>query len=100
MTLPPPPPGTPTDLLRGELPPALFDLAVNRAHAALRGLQGAAAQRALEQWHARTRFARRVPLDEVARALALKPAALEYGEACHWSGGLAGQWQVGKALFP
>lgn len=99
MTLPPPdlPPGAPADLLPGAAPPALFDLAVNRAAAALRGLQGAAAERALTQWHARTRFARRVPLPEVKRALTLRPP--EQGP-WHWSGGLEGRWQPGKAPFP
>lgn len=109
MTLPPPPPDTPADLLRGEVPPALFDLAVNRAHAALRGLPGsslhgaAAQQRGLEQWHARTRFARRVPLPEVARALALRPPEalrVNVPEPWHWAGGPTGGWQRGKAPFP
>ncbi|ADY25803.1 hypothetical protein Deipr_0642 [Deinococcus proteolyticus MRP] len=100
MTLPPPdlPPGAPADLLPGAVPPALFDLAVNRAAAALRGVQSEAAQaRALAQWHARTRFARRVPLAEVARALALHP---QQEGSWHWTGGLEGGWQAGKALFP
>ncbi|GHG03122.1 hypothetical protein GCM10017783_14290 [Deinococcus piscis] len=99
MTLPPPdlPPGSPADLLPGAIPAALFDLAVNRAAAALRGLQGTAAERALRQWHARTRFARRVPLPEVARALALRPPI---GDPWHWTGGPEGCWQPGKAPFP
>ncbi len=105
MTLPPPdlPPGAPADLLTGEVPPALFDLAVNRASAALRGLHGEAEQRALRQWHARTRFARRVPLAEVARALALRPpqnGREEESGPWHWAGGPEGHWQPGKAPFP
>ena len=65
-------------------PPALFDLAVNRAWATLRGLRSAdpaaaplssslassfLASSFLGGWHARTRFARRVPLDAVKAAL-------------------------------
>lgn len=81
----------------GEVPPALFDLAVNRADAALRGLRPGDPARALAQWHARTRFARRVPLAAVAEALTRKPA--EPGE-WHWAGGPGGGWAAGKAPFP
>lgn len=76
----------------GAAPDALFDLAVNRAAAALRGVGTPAA---LGAWHARTRFARRIPLDEIRRALAQKPM----GE-WHWTGGKNGGWQQGKAAFP
>lgn len=81
----------------GEVPPALFDLAVNRADAALRGLRPGDPARALATWHARTRFARRVPLAAVADALARKPA--DPGE-WHWTGGPGGGWVAGKAPFP
>lgn len=76
-------------------PAALFDLAVNRADAALRGLRPTDRERQLEAWHARTRFARRVPLAEVVRCLDLRPA----GE-WHWAGGPRGAWHPGKARFP
>lgn len=79
-------------------PDPLFDLAVNRAATALRGLspgsQGVAA--ALAEWHARTRFARRVPLEEVLRCLGTHPSGGEW----HWAGGPAGRWREGKAAFP
>lgn len=77
----------------GAVPDALFDLAVNRAAAAVRGV---GTLDALGAWHARTRFARRVPLAEVKRALGLKPAAGDW----HWSGGVSGGWLAGKAPFP
>ena len=80
----------------GAVPPALFDLAVNRAAAALRGLRPAQPDAALAAWHARTRFARRVPLDAVKVALAARPAGTE----CHWAGGEGGGWQSGRAPFP
>lgn len=74
-------------------PEALFDLAVNRAWSAAArvGLSGLAA------WHARTRFARRVPLGAVLEALAHRPAAP--GD-WHWAGGPGGGWVPGKAPFP
>lgn len=81
----------------GEVPPALFDLAVNRADAALRGLRPTDPAPALAAWHARTRFARRVPLAAVADALRLKPQSP--GE-WHWAGGPGGGWVAGKAPFP
>ncbi|WP_288405309.1 hypothetical protein [uncultured Deinococcus sp.] len=88
------------------VPAALFDLAVNRAWAALRGLspgqrEGAAADGALAAWHARTRFARRVPLEAVRAALlARPPGEIAAGREWHWSGGPAGGWQPGRAPFP
>ena len=81
----------------GEVPAALFDLAVNRAGAALRGLRPGDPAPALAAWHARTRFARRVPLEAVLGALRQRPAAP--GE-WHWSGGPGGGWVEGKAPFP
>ncbi|BDP42873.1 hypothetical protein DAETH_28420 [Deinococcus aetherius] len=78
-------------------PDALFDLAVNRAHAALRGLRPGDPAHALAEWHARTRFARRVPLEAVRVALSQKPDAP--GE-WHWAGGPQGGWVAGKAPFP
>ena len=77
----------------GAVPDALFDLAVNRAAAAVRGL---GRPEALAAWHARTRFARRVPLAEIRAALDLRPA----GGVWHWAGGPGGGWQAGKAAFP
>lgn len=82
-------------------PEALFDLAVNRAATLLLGLGlrdvgSPVAQAALAEWHARTRFARRVPLPEVTRCLELRPA----GSGWHWLGGPAGTWQPGRAAFP
>ena len=84
-------------------PDGLFDLAINRAATTLQGLgllglsdsgrQQATA--ALSQWHARTRFARRVPLSQVLACLSLRPA----GE-CHWTGGPEGCWNAGRAAFP
>lgn len=77
-------------------PNAIFDLAINRADTFLRGSRPTNPEAALAQWHARTRFARRVPLAEVWRCLALRPETIEM----HWQGGPAGAWQVGKAPFP
>ena len=54
-------------------PDALFDLAINRAANTLRGLPAAGREAALTEWHARTRFARRVPLEEVRRCLDSQP---------------------------
>ncbi|WP_034385359.1 hypothetical protein [Deinococcus sp. YIM 77859] len=81
----------------GAVPAALFDLAVNRAAAALRGLRPVDPGPALAAWHARTRFARRVPLAAVLDALAQKPQ--EDGE-WHWAGGPEGGWVAGRAPFP
>lgn len=73
----------------GPAPDALFDLAVNRAALAVRGSP-------LEAWHARTRFARRIPLDDIKRALSIKPTTGHW----HWQGGPDGKWLEGKAQFP
>ena len=83
-------------------PHALFDLAINRAFATLAGLglaglgRGPAAGGALAEWHARTRFARRIPLEQVRRCLESRPAGGEW----HWKGGPEGGWAAGKAAFP
>ena len=63
----------------------------NPAEAFIAGVRAA-----LEEWHARTRFARRVPLAEVVRCLGLRPAQGEW----FWKGGPQGGWQEGKAAFP
>ena len=77
------------------VPDALFDLAVNRAAAFLRGARPSDEDYALSEWHARTRFARRVPLRDVIERLRQKPD----GE-WHWAGGPNGAWHAGKARFP
>jgi len=76
-------------------PDALYDLAVNRAAVFLRGARPTDAHAALKEWHARTRFARRVPLEDVIARLELKPPG-----DWHWHGGPNGTWQRGKARFP
>ncbi len=87
-------------------PVALFELAVNRAATTLLGLgllgsampgpRSQQAQAALQEWHARTRFARRVPLPEVVRCLDERPAQGHW----HWVGGQEGGWVQGRAAFP
>ncbi|MFB9991813.1 hypothetical protein ACFFLM_07510 [Deinococcus oregonensis] len=87
----------------GAVPPALFDLAVNRADAALRGLRPRHPETVLAAWHARTRFARRVPLAAVLAALAQKPSEEPSGlsgVSWHWAGGELGAWVAGRAPFP
>jgi hypothetical protein len=71
---------------------AIFDLAVNRAAAFVRG---AGLRASLEIWQTRTRFASRVNLELVRAALETKPV----GE-CFWIGGEAGEWIAGKARTP
>jgi hypothetical protein len=71
---------------------AIFDLAVNRAAAFVRG---AGLRASLEVWQTRTRFASRVKLELVRAALETKPD----GE-CFWTGGEAGGWQPGKPSTP
>lgn len=82
------------------VPPALFDLAINRAATTALGLMGRGpgptARDPLPEWHERTRFARRIPLEEVRRCLALRPAGPDW----HWAGGPDGSWRAGKAAFP
>ena len=75
---------------------ALFDLAVARADAYTRRARvppsdgPAALTQALEVWQLKTRFASRVPLELVARALAARPA----GEGWIWRGGPEGEWRL------
>jgi hypothetical protein len=71
---------------------AIFDLAVNRAAAFVRG---AGPNASLEIWQTRTRFASRVNLELVRAALKTKP----HGE-CFWIGGETGAWVAGKARTP
>lgn len=77
------------------VPDALFDLAVNRAATLLRGAKPTDEHAALLEWHARTRFARRVPLQDVEDRLASRPPGEWY-----WAGGPGGSWRPGKAPFP
>ena len=86
-------------------PHGLFDLAINRAANTLQGLgflglglpdpEIQQARAALSEWHARTRFARRVPLPQVLACLSSRPA----GE-WHWAGGPQGGWHAGRGAFP
>jgi hypothetical protein len=71
---------------------AIFDLAVNRAAAFVRG---AGANASLEVWQTRTRFASRVKLELVRAALESKPAGEHF-----WIGGETGKWIAGKARTP
>ena len=71
---------------------AIFDLAVNRAAAFVRG---AGANASLEVWQTRTRFASRVDLELVRAALETKPIGEHF-----WIGGEAGGWQPGKSRTP
>ena len=71
---------------------AIFDLAVNRAAAFVRG---AGPNASLEVWQTRTRFASRVNLELVRTALEGKP----HGEY-FWIGGETGAWVTGKPRTP
>ena len=71
---------------------AIFDLAVNRAAAFVRG---AGTTASLEVWQTRTRFASRVNLGLVRAALETKPDGDWF-----WQGGETGTWQVGKSRTP
>lgn len=80
----------------------LFDLAVNRARTyalRLNALQRAGSARelagALELWYLRTRFAYRVPLEEISGIVWTSPP----GEV-HWSGGREGAWLPGPPPEP
>ena len=80
----------------------LFDLAVNRARSyavRLNALERAGSARELAQrlelWYLRTRFAYRVPLEQVAAVVWTSPR----GEV-HWSGGPDGSWQPGPPREP
>lgn len=71
---------------------ALFDAAVNKAlsYALRLGLPLDDPERlrsGLELWYLKTRFAYRVPLDEVVVALSRAP-----GPHSNWKGGAAGRW--------
>lgn len=74
----------------------LFDLALARALTYLRRARvvelsdADAVRRALEVWYLKTRFAYRVPLAEVVRALGSHPPG---DEDLHWVGGPTGGWQ-------
>ncbi len=71
----------------------LFDLAVNKAaeYVSRLGLASDDPDRVrlgLEVWYLKTRFAYRVPLDEVAAAVARRPI----GPGSVWAGGRGGAW--------
>lgn len=72
---------------------AVFDLAINRAAAFVRG---AGAQGRLADWHAKTRFAARVDLERIAAVVDTMPK----DGAWHWAGGSDGAWQRGKPRTP
>ncbi len=72
---------------------AIFDLAVNRAAVFVRR---AGRNANLDVWHARTRFASRVPLEFIRHTLVLRPARGEW----HWLGGISGAWRSGKPRTP
>ncbi len=87
----------------------LFDLAVNRAFIYLRSTHtllklgdstSASHLDLLEQqlapWHARTRFAARLSLRAISQAVAEHPGACLW----HWTGGMHGSWQPGRAQTP
>jgi hypothetical protein len=71
---------------------AIFDLAVNRAAAFVRG---AGLRASLEVWQTRTRFASRINLEQVRAALETKPEGEHF-----WIGGETGEWVAGKARTP
>lgn len=78
---------------------SLFDLAVNRAseaQARIAPARGPAElRRALEVWFLRTRFAYRVPFEDVMRALEGRPSG-----PVHWEGGPSGGWRPGPPSLP
>jgi hypothetical protein len=80
-------------------PAAIFDLAVNRADTYLRSLPLESSQRNLLEWHSRTRFVSRIPLEDILQALESRPKGLTQG-LVHWQGGAEGGWVQGKARFP
>ena len=71
---------------------AIFDLAVNRAAAFIRG---AGPNASLQVWQTRTRFASRVNLELVRAALETK-----LDGDWSWFGGEAGAWVAGKPRTP
>ena len=79
---------------------ALFDLAVNRALSYALRLElvledATALQAGLELWYLKTRFAYRIPLEEVVGALKSYPGGDRF-----WRGGRAGGWHSGHAPRP
>lgn len=81
---------------------ALFDLAVNRAlvYGKRLGLvpvipETPRLQEGLRAWYLRTRFAYRIPLEEVVSRLERYP-----GEGHYWTGGPDGTWVEGENPFP
>lgn len=81
-------------------PPAVFDLAVNRALVFVRAVSPSLSpgtnRRDLEEWHRRTRFVRRIPLETLLDILETCPDPSRY----HWQGGASGQWVLGTPRFP
>lgn len=80
----------------------LFDLAVNRArtyalrlHALERAESAHELARRLELWYLRTRFAYRIPLEQVVAVVWTSPP----GDV-HWAGGPEGSWQPGPPPEP
>lgn len=79
---------------------ALFDLAVNRALTYARrldllGRDPRALRMGLEPWYLKTRFAYRIPLEEVLACLSSYP-----GHVHHWQGGVRGGWVRGENPRP
>lgn len=75
----------------------IFDLAVNRAHTYARRLAlefGSAPKltAGLEVWYLKTRFAYRIPLEQVVAVLVARGDA---GPAAQWEGGPGGGWVKG-----
>lgn len=80
----------------------LFDMAVNRALSyagRLGALEGPRHQAdlhgVLEVWYLKTRFAYRIPLEQVIAALTDYP-----GPGHYWSGGPGGGWREGENPRP
>ncbi|GEM48234.1 hypothetical protein [Deinococcus cellulosilyticus] len=76
-------------------PDGLFDTIINRADGFLRISRPTNRLDALQEWHARTRFARRVSFDDLVHILEGRPEG-QY----HWEGGLQGAWIEGEPRFP
>ncbi|MEJ2288673.1 MAG: hypothetical protein P8Y02_08515 [Deinococcales bacterium] len=77
---------------------ALFDLAVNRAAEAAARLgptRQDGLRRELEVWYLKTRFAYRVPFEQVLDAVRRRPDG-----PVHWEGGPDGAWRPGPAATP
>lgn len=80
----------------------LFDVAVTRALSYAEKLGALEGERSpkllhdvLEVWYLKTRFAYRVPLDQVIEVLMSYP-----GPGHHWAGGRGGSWMKGKNPRP